>query len=91
VPPKPRPAPPPLEGDDRVVITVITAGWGIALIVLLAVRSQLSPADRWWVWVAVVGFCMGLVAEVYVPHLKRSRASAALRREQRRRQSQDSP
>jgi len=89
VPPTRRPAPPPLEGDDRFITAVITAAWGIALIVLLAVRGHLAAADRWWIWVAVTGFCMGLFGIVYVPHVKRSRARAALRREQRR--DQDSP
>lgn len=84
-----RPAPPPLEGDDRLITAVITAGWGIALIVLLALRDQLAPADRWWIWVTVVGFGMGLFGFVYVPYHKRSRARAALRREQRSRAQQD--
>jgi Protein of unknown function (DUF2530) len=77
-----RTAPPPLEGDDRVITGVITAAWAVALIVLLIVRNQLATADRWWIWVPLAGFCMGLFGFVYVPHLKRSRARAAQRREQ---------
>jgi len=50
-----RPAPPPLEGDDRLITGVITGAFAIGLIVLLSVRGQLSAADRWWVWVAALG------------------------------------
>jgi Protein of unknown function (DUF2530) len=78
-----RPAPPPLEGDDRVITLVITAGWAVALIVLLIVRSSLAPADRWWIWVAVAGLGAGLFGLAWVPYLKRSRARAAERRGQR--------
>ena len=75
-----RPAPPPLEGNDQVVTGVITAGWAVALIVLLIVRDSLPSADRWWVWVAAFGTFMGLFGLAYVPHLKRSRNRAAERR-----------
>ena len=88
-----RPAPPPLEGDDRLITGVITAGFAIALIVLLAVRSELPAADRWWIWVAALGTAMGLFGLVYVPNLKRSRQRATerrLTREQRPGSDQDS-
>ncbi len=78
-----RPVPPPLEGNDAVITGVITAGWAVALIVLLIVRNQLAQADRWWIWVAVAGFCLGLFGLAYVPYLKRSRAKAAGRRQQK--------
>jgi len=84
-----RPPPPPLEGDDRVITGVITAGFAIALIVLLIVRGSLSAADRWWVWVAAFGTFLGLFGLVYVPHLKRSRERAADRRRAAREQSGD--
>lgn len=77
-----RPSPPPLEGDDRVVTAVITAGFLIALVVLLIVRNQLAPADRWWVWVAAFGTVLGLFGFAYVPYLKRARSRAASRRDQ---------
>jgi hypothetical protein len=76
-----RPSPPPLEGDDRVITGVITAGFVIALIVLLIVRDSLPYADRWWVWVAAFGTFMGLFGFAYVPHVKKSRARAAERRQ----------
>jgi Protein of unknown function (DUF2530) len=83
-----RPAPPPLEGDDRFITLAITAGWAVALIILLIVRSSLAPADKWWVWVPVAGFATGVFGLAYVPYMKRSRARAA---ERRRQQAQDSP
>ena len=75
-----RPAPPPLEGNDRLITAVITGGFLVALIVLLVLRDKLAPADRWWVWVAAVGTGMGLFGFAYVPYLKRSRDHAAKRR-----------
>jgi hypothetical protein len=75
-----RPAPPPLEGDDRVITGIFTAGFAVALVVLLIVRDSLPYADRWWVWVAAFGTFMGLFGLAYVPHLKRSRTRAAERR-----------
>jgi hypothetical protein len=75
-----RPVPPPLEGDDRLITAVITAGFAIALIVLLIVRAQLPAADRWWIWVAAFGTALGFFGLAYVPHLKRSRMRAAERR-----------
>jgi len=76
-----RPAPPPpLEANDQLVTGVITAGWAVALIVLLIVRSDLPPGSRWWIWTCAAGFAMGLFGMWYVPRLKRSRARAAQRR-----------
>ncbi len=77
-----RPAPPPpLEANDQLVTGVITAGWAVALIVLLIVYSDLPPGARWWIWTCVAGFAMGLFGLWYVPRLKRSRDRAAQRRQ----------
>jgi Protein of unknown function (DUF2530) len=81
-----RPAPPPLEGDDRIITGVITAGFAVALIVLLIVRDSLPQADRWWVWVPAFGTFLGLFGFAYVPHLKRSRERTAERRRVARQQ-----
>jgi hypothetical protein len=78
-----RPVPPPLEGDDRLITAAITAGFAIALIVLLIVRGHLPAADRWWIWVAAFGTALGFFGLAYVPHLKRSRVRAAERRKAR--------
>jgi H+/Cl- antiporter ClcA len=75
-----RPSPEPLEANDQVVAAVITGGWVIALIVLLAVRTDIPVSDRWWIWTCVTGVGLGLFGLLYVPFLKRSRARAAQRR-----------
>ena len=76
-----RPAPPPpLEANDRLVTGAVSAGWAVALIVLLIVRGDLPAGDRWWVWTCAAGLAMGLFGLWYVPRLERSRARAAARR-----------
>jgi hypothetical protein len=75
-----RPAPAPFEGNDQLINGVITAGWAIALIVLLVLRGDLAASDRWWIWACATGLCIGLFGLLYVPRLKRSRARAARRR-----------
>ena len=72
--------PPPLEANDQLVTGIITAGWAVALIVLLIVRSSLPAGARWWLWTCVAGLVMGLFALWYVPRLKRGRSRAAARR-----------
>ena len=76
--------PPPLEANDQLVDAAITVGWAIALVVLLVIRTDLRPGERWWIWVAVVGAGQGLFGLVYLPYLKRSRQRAAQRRARRR-------
>ena len=75
-----RPAPEPLEANDQMVTAVITAGWAVALIVLLLVRSDIPAHDRWWIWTCVTGLGLGVFGLLYVPRLKRSRERAARRR-----------
>ena len=85
-----RPAPPPpLEANDKVVTGTITAGWAVALIVLLIVRDSLPAGARWWLWTCVAGLVMGLFGLWYVPHLQRGRARAAARRAAQRDQGAD--
>jgi hypothetical protein len=74
------PTPDPLEANDQLVTGVITAGWAVALITLLAVRTEIPAADRWWIWTCVTGLGLGVFGLLYVPHLKRSRERAARRR-----------
>ena len=76
-----RPAP-PREANDLVVTSVITAGWVIALAVMLitaAVPGLLPASQRWWVWTCATGAAMGLFGLWYVPVLQRNRARAAAR------------
>ena len=75
-----RPAPPPLEANDRRVTVVGTAAWAVALAVLLVLRGQIPASDRWWIWTCAVGVAMGLFALWYVPVFKRARARKAQRR-----------
>jgi hypothetical protein len=82
------PVPPPLEGNDRLITLVISAGWAVALIVLVVMRDQLPAAERWWIWVAVTGLGLGIFAVFFVPWLKRSREHAA---DQRGAPSPDQP
>lgn len=75
-----REPPPPLEANDQLVTAVVTAGWVIALVILLIVRSNIPPGQRWWIWTAVAGLGMGLFGLAYIPYLKRSRVRKAQRR-----------
>jgi hypothetical protein len=75
-----RPSPPPLEANDQLVAAVLTAGWAVALVVLLALWEQIPPGERWWIWVCATGVVMGLFGLWYVPRVKRARARAAARR-----------
>ena len=77
-----RPAPPPLEANERLVTWAGIAAWVVALIVLLAVREHIPPSDRWWIWTCVAGIGLGVFALFYIPHLHRSRERAARRRAQ---------
>ena len=72
--------PPPLEANDQVVIWAGTAGWAVALVVLLIIRDSLPADQRWWIWTCVCGVAFGIFASWYVPRLKRGRARAAARR-----------
>ena len=74
-----RPAPEPLEANDQMVTAVITAGWAVALIVLLAIRTDIPAPDRWWIWTCVAGLGIGVFGLLYVPRLKRSRERAPRR------------
>lgn len=76
--------PPPLEANDQLVAAVVTAGWAVALVVLLIVYSDIPAHERWWLWTTVAGLGQGVFGLFYVPYLKRGRARAAQRRNQGR-------
>ena len=78
-PDRPQP-PPPLEANDQLVASSLTAVWAIAFVVLLIVRDSLPAGSRWWVWTCATGLGMGLFGMWYVPRLKRSRTRTADRR-----------
>jgi len=75
-----RPAPPPFEGNDQLITAVITAGWAVALVVLLVLHGKIPAADRWWIWACAAGLCIGVFGLCYVPRLKRSRSRRAASR-----------
>lgn len=82
-----RDTPPPLEGNDNVIIVTCTSAWAVALVVLAVLYGHIPPPNRWWVWTCAAGVGLGVFALVYVPWLKRSRARTAQRREAARRQA----
>ena len=78
-----RPAPPPLEANDQLVTAVITAGWAVALIIVLIAGGSIPAADRWWIWTCATGLGVGVFGLCYVPVLKRSRIRAEQHRASR--------
>jgi hypothetical protein len=87
--PSPPSPPPPLEANDRLVTVVGTAGWAVALVVLLIVRHRLPADARWWIWTCAAAVAMGLFALWYVPRFKRARARSAARRARDQRDQRD--
>jgi Protein of unknown function (DUF2530) len=83
--------PPPLEANDRLVTLVGTAGWAIALIVLLIARDSIPADARWWVWTCAAGTAMGLFALWYVPRFKHARARSAARRARGQQEQPEQP
>jgi hypothetical protein len=73
-----RPEPPLLQTNDVLIALAGTVAWAIALVVMLAVG--LPKADRWWLWVCVVGMGIGVFGICYIPRLHRSRAAVVARR-----------
>jgi H+/Cl- antiporter ClcA len=71
-----------------VITTTITAGWAVALVVVLIVRDSLPSGERWWLWTCVTGVVLGFFGMWYVPHLQRRRAAVSARRTAH---GQDSP
>jgi hypothetical protein len=72
-----RSPPPPLEANDQLVTGVITAGWAVALVVLLIIRGSLRADLRWWIWTCVAGLALGLFGLWYLPRLKHARTRSA--------------
>jgi hypothetical protein len=56
----------PLDVTGTRTIAVGTAGWCIALVVLLAYSSTLRADERmWWLWTCVAGIGLGLFGLSY--------------------------
>lgn len=55
----------PVEVDSRKILVTLTAGWLLALIVLLAMWNWLGEhGHRSWIWTAVAGTLLGLAGIV---------------------------
>jgi hypothetical protein len=80
----PRPDPPPLETDDVTVVSVITAGWTVALVVLVLLRLTGSDVRGWWLGMCGYGIALGLIGIRYCQRrrsaLARDRSAGILRR-----------
>ena len=65
-----------LDVDGVGAVMVGTALWAIALVVTVALRSQLEQAGNdWWVWVCLSGTVLGLMG---LPYVVRRRAAYRL-------------
>ena len=65
-----------LDVDGVGAVMVGTALWTIALVVTVALRSQLEQAGNdWWVWVCLSGTVLGLMG---LPYVVRRRAAYRL-------------
>lgn len=67
-----RPDPEPLETNDVAAVTLGTALWVIALVVLLVLRTTGATEYDRWIWVCVAGVFLGLIG---VRKVRRRRAS----------------
>jgi len=73
----PRQVPEPPQADAVLPVTVGTVLWGVALLVLLPLRSRLAESgEDWWVAVAAVGFGLGVLGTWWVRR-RRARYLAA--------------
>lgn len=61
----PRPDPPPLETDDVLVVSVVTGGWAVALLVLLVLRLLGTDVHDWWLAMCGYGIALGLLGVRY--------------------------
>lgn len=69
---------PAVDADGVRVVTVGTALFGVASVVLALLRPQLDAAGRgWWLAVCVCGFLLGLLGIVYCRRLARRRRRPA--------------
>ncbi len=54
------PDPQPLETDDVKVVAAGTAGWALALVVLLVLRLTGTQVHDWWMAMCGYGIVLGL-------------------------------
>lgn len=67
----------PLDVDGVRAIAVGTVLWAVALVVALALRSQLAENDLgWWIWVCLAGMLLGLPGLWFVRRRRAAYAAA---------------
>jgi predicted lysophospholipase L1 biosynthesis ABC-type transport system permease subunit len=71
-----------MRTNDVRVAAAGTAGWTVALLVLLL--ADLPAEDRWWLWTCAVGIGIGLFGVWYIPRLQAGRAREEAERAARR-------
>jgi len=77
-----RPDPPPYRTNDYAPVIASTLAWLVAVIVLLTRHDEMARHGQgWWLWVAVVGFALGLWGMVLVAIHHRVAARRAGRRD----------
>jgi hypothetical protein len=65
--PSRRPDPPPYRTNDYAPVIAGTLAWLIAVVVLATRHDEMARNGQgWWLWVAVVGFALGLWGMVLV-------------------------
>ncbi len=69
-----RPDPEPLETNDVAIVGGLTAGWLIALVVLVVARLAGSDVRTWWIVMCAYGAALGVVG---VRYCQRRRAAIA--------------
>lgn len=55
----------PLTVTGVTAVTIGTAGWGIATLVLFLKQDSLSADSQNWPWIALAGFVLGLLGMRY--------------------------
>ena len=61
-----RPDPTIVTTDDRKAVLVGTAGWVVALVVLLFFFAPLvDSGNRWWLLACAIGIGLGLIGLIY--------------------------
>lgn len=55
-----RPDPPTVVVPVRRIVTWLTAGWAVALVLSLALPALREPGHEWWPWSAACGMALGV-------------------------------
>ena len=59
----------PVATNDRAVVLVGCATWGVLLVACLVWDDRLAAAGRqWWLWTCVAGLVLGLAGLAFLHH-----------------------